>query len=127
MFFWPEEYALASVSINDVWIFEPAPVNIRLKHQRRSTTLHDSIVQVIVDNDLHWAAAVGTGRVDLYHKVSFPQVPLHEGRRYRVFRSGRAYSFSCAKDQLVSSLFNRHRKGPGDFSARANEKKQVPL
>jgi len=89
MFFRPEEYALTSISINYVWIFEMAPVNIRLKHQRPSTTLHDSIIQLTVDNELHWNAAVSTGRVDLYHEGTFPQLPLHEGSRYRVFRSGR--------------------------------------
>ena len=100
---------------------------MRLKDQRRPAALHDSIVQLAVDNDLHGSAAAGTGRVDLYHEVALPQLPLHEGRRYRVFRSGRVYSLSRAKDQMVSGIFSRHRKGPGDVSARANEEEQVPL
>jgi hypothetical protein len=107
---------------------ELAPVNVGLEHQRRSTTLLDSIIEVTVDNDLHWVAAVGAGCADLYLEEAISQVPLHEGRRYRVFRSGRIQSFSCAEDQPVSGLLNRNRKGPRDFfSASAYEEEQIPL
>jgi hypothetical protein len=100
---------------------------MRLRHQRRSTTLHDSKVQVIVDNEFHWVAAVSTGRIDLYHEGAVPQLPLHEGRRYRVFRSGRVQSFSRAENQMVSGIFNRDRKSPGHFfCTSANEEEQVP-
>ncbi len=71
---------------------------------------------------------MGAGGFDLDLEGLVPQMPLHEGRRYRVFRSGGVQSLACAEDQMVSGFLCRHRKGPRYLcTVSTNEKEQVLL
>ena len=45
------------------------------------------MIQFAIDNELHRSPAVRAGASDLDFEESLPQLPLHEGRRYRVFGS----------------------------------------
>ena len=86
----------------------------------------DSVFQLAIDNELHRFATVGTGGFDLHDERALPQMPLHEGRRYRVFRSGGVESLASAEDQMVSGLLCRHRKSPGHLLPLwASEKEQI--
>ena len=42
------------------------------------------------------------------------QLPLHEGRRNRVNRSGRIDLLACAERDAMRRAVNRHRIGPRD-------------
>jgi hypothetical protein len=56
--------------------------------------------------------AVPAGRLDLDTQIFLPELPLHEGRRYRVDRSGRVEVFPRAESDLVGCLLHRHGVGP---------------
>ena len=79
---------MSSVAVDDRWIFELAPVDVGFENQWARPAFCDSVVQLTVNNEFHRFSTVGTGGFDLHHEGTLPQMPLHEGRRYRVFRSG---------------------------------------
>ena len=113
-----------SVSVDDRWIFERAPVDVGFKNQWGRPASFDSVVQFTVNHEFDRFATVSTGGFDLYLDGTLPQMPLHEGRRYRVFRSGGVESLARAEDQMVSSLLCRHRECPRHLHTVAtNEKK----
>jgi hypothetical protein len=119
---------LPSVSVDDRWIFELAPVDVGLKNQWTRPASFDAVVQLTVNNELDLFATVGTGGFDLHDEGALAQMPLHEGRRYRVFRSGGVESLACAEDQMVSGLLCRHWKSPGHLLPLwASEKEQILL
>ena len=54
------------------------------------------------------------------------QVPLHEGRRYRVLSSSSIEAFSGAEDEMVRRLIDGDREGPRDLrTVSANEEKEI--
>ena len=56
------------------------------------------MIEFAVDNELHRFTAMGAGGSDLDFEGASPQLPLHEGRRNRVFSSGRIQAFAGAED-----------------------------
>ena len=61
-------------------------------------------------------AAVATDCFDLETQVFLPELPLHEGRRDRVDRSGGVELFPRAESDLVGRLFHRDRVSPGHLA-----------
>jgi hypothetical protein len=114
--------------VDDRRVFESTPVDFWLEHQWVRPAFFDSVVQLTVNDQFDRFTTVGTGALDLHLEGALPQMPLHEGRRYRVLRSGGVESLACAEDQMVSSFVRGHRKRPGHLrTVAANEEEQVLL
>ena len=89
-------------------------------------SLLDSVVELTVDDQHHRFAAVGAGGSDYDLEESLLQVPLHEGRRYRVLSSSSIEAFSGAEDEMVRRLIDGDRKSPRDFrTVSASEEEEV--
>ena len=74
----------------------------------------DLIIQVAVYLDVQGFLAVTTFGFDLKAQAFFSQLPLHEGRRNRVYCSSRINLLSRAESNPVRGGVNRHRICPGD-------------
>ena len=81
------------------------------------------MIEFAVDDELHRFTALGAGGSDLYFEGALPQLPLHEGRRNRVFRSGGVESLAAAKLYLVRRPVDGHWVSPGDSPGWISEDK----
>lgn len=119
---------MSSISVDDRRGFETAPVDHGFEDQRVFSTLDDPVIQLAIDNELHRFTAEGAGGSDLDFEGALPQLPLHEGRRNRVFSSSSVQAFAGAEDEVLRGLIDGCRKGPRDLrTIPAREEEQVPL
>ena len=58
-------------------------------------------MEIAVDLDVQCAPAAGAFRGDDEIEGFIPELPLHEGRRYRVLRSSGVYLFTAAEKDAV--------------------------
>jgi len=117
-----------SVPVDDGWIRECAPVHGGLEDQWVWAAPRDPMIELAVDDELELLATVGAGGFDFDLEEAVAQVPLHEGRRDRVLRSGGVESFSGAEDEMVLGRFDSDRKRPRDVGAvSAHEEKAIAL
>ena len=107
-------------------MFKTIPVDVRLEHQRTGAALADAVFEFAVDFDVHRLAAVCAARLDSHREILASQPPLHEGRRYRVFRSGGVEPLSGIEHQPVRRFGGGDGKRPAHLAfVIANEEKQV--
>jgi len=59
-----------------------------------------------IDNELHRFTAMGASGSDLDFEGGLPQLPLHEGRRNRVFSSSSIQAFAGAEDEVLRGLID---------------------
>jgi hypothetical protein len=78
-------------------------------------------MQVAIDLDMDRLVAMGADRIDLERKLFFAELPLHEGRRDRVYRSGRVDLFAAAEMDAMWRGLSRHRVGPNDLPLLVSE------
>lgn len=83
---------------------------------------------VAADRELQRTGTVAAKGIDGHRERLFPQLPLHEGRRKRVLRSGRVELFSCAELQAMRRRIHRNGIGPGNRTALvADQEEELPL
>jgi len=80
-------------------------------------------VEIAVDLYFHCSGAVGAFCLDNDRYEFLSELPLHEGRRKRVDRSGGVKLFARMKPQMVRRFFNRHGIGPFNFPSGVSEDK----
>ena len=115
-----------SIPVDDRRIRKRFPIDCRFEDQGLRASLLDSVVELTVDDQNHRFAAVGAGGSDFDLEETLPQVPLHEGRRYRVLSSSGVETFSGAEDEMVRRLIDGDREGPRDLrTVSANEEEEI--
>jgi hypothetical protein len=78
-------------------------------------------VQIAIDLDMNRLVAMDADRIDLEVRLFFAELPLHEGRRDRVYRSGRVDLFASAEMDAVRRGLGSHRVGPNDLAFLVSE------
>ena len=82
----------------------------------------------MIESKSHAHFTMGAFRSDFYRNLVVSQLPLHEGRRYRVLGSGGVQPLARAEQQMMDSILHCDREGPRDVAtAIANEEKKVIL
>ncbi len=84
---------------------------------------HDVIVQIAVHFEMDRFATMRARRLDGKRQWLFSQLPLHEGRRNRVYRSSRVRLFAGAKGDVMGRLVHGHGIRPGDRALLVSEQK----
>ena len=85
---------------------------MRFENQRRGISVVDGGFQVAVQGNMHWFGAMAALGADFYGQGFFAELPLHEGRRDGVLRSGRVDDLSGAELQLVRGRRGGDRISP---------------
>ena len=65
--------------------------------------------------------AVGAFSLDRKGERFSSELPLHEGHRDRVYRSGGVNLLAAAESNMVWGNIHRHRIGPGNLALRVAE------
>lgn len=89
-----------------------APIDVRHKHPWICACRLDRNLQLAIDRKAHSHVAVFARRLHFDGEMFASQLPLHEGRRYRVLRSGAVQAFPRAEMQPVRRGVHGHRIGP---------------
>ncbi len=86
--FRPEEDTFLSKGIDDVGIFQTAEIHLGDEDNGTAIRFQAAAIHCAVDLHLHGSFTVGAFRFNLNAHLFLPQMPLHEGRRESVHRSG---------------------------------------
>ncbi len=73
-------------------------------------------MQITINLEVDRLAAMATGSLDGEGQVFLAELPLHEGRRNRVDRSGGVEFFPRTERDLVGGFVHRHRVSPGHLT-----------
>lgn len=123
VFFRPEEHRASSERVDDAGLVQLGYVHQGNEYPQTSILIGDPVSQVAVDVYTQGLSGLRAPGPDHKRKRFSCQLPLHEGQRYRVYRSGRVYLLSRAERDVVSHRLGGHRVGPGDLSPLVPEEK----
>ena len=77
-----------SEGVYNAWVLQCVKIYVRHKNYRQSILLPDLAMEITVDDKMHGFRTVSTFCLNINGDVFPPQLPLHEGRRNSVSRSG---------------------------------------
>ena len=100
----------------DAFILKCDQIDVGNEDNRGAPLSFHLPVKIAVDLYFHRSGAVGAFRPDNDRHEFFSELPLHEGRRKRVGRSGRVQLLAAMKRYLVRRFCNRDGICPLNFS-----------
>jgi len=91
------------------------------KNQRLRPDIEHANSQLTVNFEMDWSLAVSTFGLNGKGERFSSELPLHEGHRDRVYRSGGVNLLAAAESNMVWGNIHRHRIRPGDLTLRVAE------
>lgn len=110
--------------MNDVRIGQPGPVDVGLEYEHLCFGLSHREVQLAAHLNIDLFSAMRALCLNFDRQNFAQEMPLHEGRCYRILRSSGEYFLSGAKYQPVRRFIRGDRERPRDRFALIPYKKE---
>jgi hypothetical protein len=107
---------MPSERIDDAWVLQRVEIHRWHEDQRPCIRVADGVSQVAVYFNLDFFPTAGAFCLDGKRQQFVSELPLHEGRRNRVDRSGSVNALTAAERHALGRGCGRDRVGPQNCS-----------